>query len=422
MEDYLEIDIKKIIKNIISKWYWVIIPAILIGLSTFLCFYQKPDIYRVTSQFIIVDPPYTANFESRYETTHPEPPSEDALKSIVLNNTIVTTLYELWDCEDKENCSINDFKEDHLFVNFGENSMLTSLSVETESRENATLLVNKWVALSMAAVESSYYGLDQTTVEYITDQVSIVEEQLREASDNIMLFKEQEDVRELLENEKNSLLAGQQEKLREIRALETVQIDIRNLIAQLAFEDDTASLDQSYRLSYLLIQSRVYSGLIWEDAPVQLLVETAPGAETKTVGEFRSMLENWLSVTDEKTDQLQEDQEVLNEQVLALSGEIQSLSREYDELIQEYARNKEIYNIVNKKYQEIQLTMPDDESSHVKLVSQAIVPEPDDRLPHNTVRNTAIGLVAGGFLGLAGVVIADWWKTTDDTEEPESEY
>jgi uncharacterized protein involved in exopolysaccharide biosynthesis len=90
-------------------------------------------------------------------------------------------------------------------------------------------------------------------------------------------------------------------------------------------------------------------------------------------------------------------------------------------LSQEYVRNQEIYDIVNKKHQEIQLTMPDDESSHVKLVSQAVVPEPEDRLPHNTVRNTAIGLVAGGFLGLAGVVIADWWKATDDSEQPQAE-
>jgi hypothetical protein len=36
------------------------------------------------------------------------------------------------------------------------------------------------------------------------------------------------------------------------------------------------------------------------------------------------MLENWLSVVDEKISQLQEDQESLNKQVLALSGEIQS--------------------------------------------------------------------------------------------------
>lgn len=47
MDDYLEIDLRKIIQNILSKWYWVVIPAAVIGIAVFLyLFLLMPDIYK----------------------------------------------------------------------------------------------------------------------------------------------------------------------------------------------------------------------------------------------------------------------------------------------------------------------------------------------------------------------------------------
>jgi uncharacterized protein involved in exopolysaccharide biosynthesis len=101
-------------------------------------------------------------------------------------------------------------------------------------------------------------------------------------------------------------------------------------------------------------------------------------------------------------------QETFPALVTGLQTRIQALENEKLRLDTDYAIQLSAYEIIAKKYEEVTLTLMEGEGEYARMVSQAVVP--DERLPHNTVRNTAIGLVAGGFLALAGVILFDWWR------------
>lgn len=426
MDDYLEIDLRKIIKNLLSKWYWVVLPAIVIGLGAFLYSYTLPDVYQATARFALTEPPYAANFENRYQTTALQKPSEDALRNLVLNDEIASNLYDLWDCEEKESCTVRQFKQNQLEVAIGDKGMLVSLIVETESRENTALLANTWLKLAMEAVVSNYYGYETDQITFFETQTALSQANLDEAAQRLTDFAGENPL-QILRNELNDHLAGQEQTLQAIRTLENAQVDVQALIAQLEFENPRSLLDPNYRMSYQLIQTRVLNNAVTIQiggsetlgtSLSQLSIEIGNVVETKTVSEFITFLENWLTVIDDTIAQHELAGESLTGNITALQTQIQSLENEAMALQADFERQQTVHEILATKYQEVLLTMPEGESGYVNVVNAASVPAPDDRLPHNTVRNTAIGLIAGGFLGLAGVMVVDWWKTSDEPEEP----
>ena len=49
MNDYLEIDIKKLLKSLLSRWYWIIGVTLLVGITVFLMFFLKKDAFEAKS-------------------------------------------------------------------------------------------------------------------------------------------------------------------------------------------------------------------------------------------------------------------------------------------------------------------------------------------------------------------------------------
>jgi uncharacterized protein involved in exopolysaccharide biosynthesis len=134
-----------------------------------------------------------------------------------------------------------------------------------------------------------------------------------------------------------------------------------------------------------------------------------------TVSEFRGMLENWIATIDDQIAQLAMKEETYLEKINTLEVELRNLNYQKSLLDADYNTYRNTYETLQKKNEEIALTMSDLGSGYVKLASLAAVP--DKRLQHNTIRNTLIGGVAGGILGLAGVVISDWWKTGEEIQD-----
>jgi uncharacterized protein involved in exopolysaccharide biosynthesis len=432
--DYLEIDLHELVRRILSKWYLVIIPTALIGLGAFLFSYLSGDIYEAKATFTLTDPRYVANFESRYATTNQSKPSESALRTLVLNDEIAMHLFELWESPDKPNATLEDFKEGLLEMDIGDKGMTISLSVTSEDPEQAAFLANTWALLALEKVNSIFYGIDQNQVTYFAEQLEKTQTDLTEASDALVTFAGENQLL-LLKNELNAQLAHQMETLQRIRLLETAVLDVEGLLSQLAGESNNATLDPSYRVNYLLIQSRVYNSPVITGMQgtetvgsenftansmtpsTGLQINYADYGDETTVVEFEGMLTDWLDVIESQMTELSQSWDISLEMVTTLQSQIQVLENKEDLLEANYALQLETYKIIANKYEEISLTILEEDGQNAKLVSRAIVP--DKRLSHNTVRNTAIGLATGGFLGLAVVIIMDWWQTGNKKREAE---
>jgi hypothetical protein len=417
MDDYLEIDLRSLVKNILKNWIWIVLPAVIIGLGVFIYTYTRLSRFKAQANFILSDPTYQVNLASGITTNSPILPSKEALTTLLLNDEIVAALFDLWDCDPdvKESCSLKKFKENNLNVNVGPNNMLVTLSVQGESRQNTALLANTWANLAIENINMIFFGLDEGQKTFFAEQVVGAKLAMDQAEADLVVFAKG-DPRVGLSNQLETLIATQRESLYQIRSLVTAKQDLLDLVAQLDAEPANDPLDPSYRLSLTLLQTRIYSGLNWESSPIQVLVDLTDLSDTKTVGGFKAMLENMLDQIDLRIENLDQEQVSLTPQISALQAEIQIIDNEEQTLKMEYNRLKKNYELMAVKLDEVNITLAGNSDSGAIIISLASIPNPDDRLPRNTVRNTAIGALAGGFLGLAGVVIADWWKAEDKLE------
>ena len=97
MEDYLEIDLRQIIKNIFAKWYWVVLPTVLFGISIFLYSYLiMPDFYRAKATIIITDPRNISAFHDISEKYELPKPSATAIQRLALSDDIILQLFDIY--------------------------------------------------------------------------------------------------------------------------------------------------------------------------------------------------------------------------------------------------------------------------------------------------------------------------------------
>ncbi len=419
--DYLEIDLRELIKRILPKWYWIAILALVLGAGAFVYSFTLPDIYEARATFAVTDPRYTANFDSRYATNNPAKPSESTIRSLVLNDEIAKTLFDLWESPDKADAKLASFKE-RLTVTLGDKGMTVTLTVQSKDPEHAAFLADAWAGLALAKVNEVFYGVNQDQVALFEQQLASTATDLETASEDLVTFAGQNEL-PVLRNELTSVLAAQAETGQKMRLLEAAILDLEGLAAQLETTPDDAPLDISLRISALLVQSRLYGSpvvtgvqtthsdtydITAANAGAGLQFDLAGLDGETTARAFEALLEGWLAVLDAQLLSLAEVYGTYPALVTTLQTRIQALENEKQRLNTDYGVQMSAYEIIAKKYEEVTLTMMDGEGEHARMVSQAVVP--DERLPHNTVRNTAIGLVAGGFLGLAGVIVFDWWR------------
>jgi uncharacterized protein involved in exopolysaccharide biosynthesis len=422
MDDYFEIDLRKLIKNILRKWYWVLIPAVLIGLGIYIFSANLPDLYEAKAILALVEPAYQVDFTGQDLRPNQSDPSEGALQSLVLNDKIASALFDLWDCPTNQNCTLNQFRNNSLDVEIGERGQLVTLIVTTKDRELSALIANTWADLSINEINRSFYGFAPDLITYFELQAASFKNQLDDAGQRLIDF-EADNTISLLKNQLSSLIASQVETLRGIRVLQQARADSQILLTQLDFELPDDVLDSSYQLSFYLIQSRIFtipiSGESQTVTPLQINVDLAGETGTTTVGEFELLIENWIDVIDERLLNLSSVEDTLNSEITSLQAQIQSQENELARLRADYERIESVFEILTLKYDEIRVSMPERDHGYVRLVSSASVPDPGNKVSHNTNRNMVIGIIIGAILGLAAIVVVDWWQVPDDSNEIE---
>jgi len=425
MEDYLEIDLRQIIKNIFAKWYWVVLPTVLFGISIFLYSYLiMPDFYRAKATIIITDPRNISAFHDISEKYELPKPSATAIQRLALSDDIILQLFDIWDFDEKSKMTLTGFRE-ILDIEASDNATLYTLSVEFSNALAAANLANVWADLVVEKVNSDYFNYDKELVEKYGLQLSAAKLKMDQADAAIIDFIES-DPRTLLADRLSSMKAEQAHNFWKQRQLRDAKFDTLGILSQLENEDDDAQVDNSFRINFLLLQARLYSGgsEIMLESPVnnfsQFSLELGnQNLEYMTVGDFRSIIENWIIVIDNQIAQLETEEESYLSTINQLESEQLSLAYQIRILNSDFDSVSQIYNVLLEDYEEIKLSMEITGSAYVKLTSSAAVP--DESLPHNTVRNTLIGLVAGGFLGLIGVIIVDWWKSGNVSKELKEE-
>ena len=172
MDDVIEIDIKKIIRKLLGKWYWIVGSAFVVGLATFLIFFLKPDVFESKVMVALIQPRYEANFNSDITTSDITSPTEAFIKNAVLTNEIVAQLFQIWVGSETKDVTIDAFTEQNLTVSLDGKGTIVNLSVKSDTAEKAAELANLWGELAVKQINSTYFGIDQEQVTYFETQLA----------------------------------------------------------------------------------------------------------------------------------------------------------------------------------------------------------------------------------------------------------
>jgi len=415
MDDYLEIDIKKILKKLISKWYWIIGAALLIGLATFFFFYLKKDVYESKAIIALVQPRFEAQFKSNITTSDLAMPSEGFLTDAVLSNEIVQELFAAWTNPEKNEVPLESFKKS-LNVTLNSKGAVIILAVRATTPQEAADLTNLWAELAVKQINTTYYGIDADQVVYFEEQIESAKFAYDKSGDDLIEFAAK-DNSDYLQIQLDNVNAKVGDTLQRRAVLEAAESDVMGMVQYLGAYDLEAIVRPSDLLNFTLIQSRVYgssvvSGL--DGSPIQLQLVIDSNEQDLTNREFIEVLNGWTATLQNEISNLDAENTALVSEIMELQSAIKTFQQERSLLETDYALNETTYKTLKTKLEEVRLNI-DSAESNAKMLSVAIPPE--EAIPHNTVRNTLIALIAATVLASIAILLFDWWKTDKEPEE-----
>lgn len=412
MDDYLEIDLKKIIRTLFDKKFWIIGVTLAIGLAVFLFFFLKPDEFESKAMIALIQPRYEAQFDSDITTTDPAMPGEALITNAALSNEIVQQLFTEWSEPQKDEMSLDSFKENALKVSLESKGAVVTLSVKANTPEEAARLANLWADLTTKLLNSTYYGIDEAQVVYFQDQLEQAK-LARDTSSNALVEFAATDISNYLGIQLSNIDAQVGDTLQRKQLFEAAVFDIQGLLDYLPDADPEASVRQNDLLNFTLIQTRVYGSPVvtgLAGSPTQLQLAYQASNESITYREFVATLKDWIIVLDASIAELDVTNQALAAQVTALQSQINNIQMDRSLLETDYDLNESTYKTLKTKLEEVLLNF-DPSRGNAQVLSKAIPPE--ESLPHGTVKNTLIAMVAGIILSSIAVLLLNWWKTED---------
>jgi uncharacterized protein involved in exopolysaccharide biosynthesis len=435
MDDVIEIDLRKLILNLLANWKWILGISFVFGLVAFLYSYLQPDVYQAKAVIAIVKPRYIANFDPQYQTVNTGSPTSKALLDVVNSDSIISQVYTAWQSEQKELVSFDNFRDNALEATAGGDQTILILKVSLKDPAEAAKLANQWARLSVKLINLLYSGVDESQLAFFDQQIEISTGNMRNAENALVEF-EAADQTALLQNELDSLLALQFEGLRKQRLLQNTRKDALGILQTLEANPVNAPVVSQIQENFKVLQLRLYTdpGISqtssqiqlntntafgetplqfelnvepgFEQVPIQLQLSDASGIVTISTADLRKLITDWIAVLEDHYQELEENTSKVETQVLDYQQQLSEFNNKRQALELEYSVVKETYGTLLRKQKEVRISS-DDHNGDAQLASLAKVPE--ERLPHNTVRNTIIGLVTGGILAILFVLLWDWF-------------
>ncbi|PKO09672.1 MAG: hypothetical protein CVU40_10285 [Chloroflexi bacterium HGW-Chloroflexi-2] len=412
MDDVIEIDLRKLILNLLANWKLIIGISFVLGLAAFLYSFLQPDIYQAKAVIAVTKPRYIANFDPQYQTVNTTAPTSKALLDVVNSDVILSQVYDFWQGEKKELVSFDNFRDNAIEASAGGDTSILVLKVMLENPNEAAALANQWAQLSVKRINSLYSGVDDNQLLFFDNQIEITTQNLDNAKIALEEF-EARDQSTLISNELDSLFALQSSSLRKQRLLENARQDALGILQTLENSNASTQVVSQIHDNFKVLQLRLYADSGFEQSPLQLQLSNSPVGESLTVAQLRILINDWVEVLDDQYEELEGNTTLVEEQVLAYQQQLRKYYNQHQTLELQYKVIKDTYETLLRKQREVRISS-DEHSGDAQVASQARVPE--ERMPHNTVRNTAIALVAGGILEVIFVILHGWFKEKNNQQ------
>ncbi len=419
MDDITEIDLRKVIIDLLAGWKWIVGITLLVGIAVFVFSLLQMN-YTATALVVITEPRYLPNFDSQLQTTDKTPPTNKALVDLAMSGEIVRKMYDAWESRDKAKTTLAEYQEKYLIASVGSDPTIVVLSVQADTPEMASSLANAWAQTTVEVANRLFYGTSATTNNDFTAQIVDVKANLLAAEQALSSFESRNRI-SIWKNELASLLAQQSDWLRKQRLIEDTTRDAAGFIKQVQELEEGQPVPASLQTNFMVLQLKVYNDLttatrISESmlvssesvTPLQVQLPDSNQLQPLSKTDFVKQAQEWIEDLKSQSEEIQNSVGQLSSQVTSLQQQIQDQTSERERLELEYENSQKIYSTFMKKNEELKVTSGELYAS-AQVASSALTPEePDSR---NTIRNTAIALAMGFILSAGFVFIKNWWQS-----------
>jgi uncharacterized protein involved in exopolysaccharide biosynthesis len=419
MDDELEIDLRKVIRNLLKRWMWIVGFALLVGLVAFGFTFLQPRGYEASAVIALTRPLNLPNFDPRYQTmTNPLTINNKIVSDVALGDEVVQLLFEEWNEPEKKPTDLQAFVKRNLKVESGQDATIAILKVRLKDPQEATRLARLWAEEVVQRINLTYSGRDEAQIAFFQEQVTTAEQRLQAAAQALQEFEAQNQ-RASLQNQLDSLSAQQAEYLRRLRVIEAVQADGKVFLDQIKSLPKDSRLSSQEQTNLFLLQMRIYGDTIAGIASASQVQLSLPELNSETtVGEYQQALTTWLAALQTQKSELEAVLQTFPPQIEQLQGQIQALDSERQRLDLEYQLARETLTTLRRKLDEAQIAV-EDSKGYASIVAYPAVPK--NPAPRGTLRNTALATVLGGFLAVFGVLVWDWWRSEEEVPAPARE-
>lgn len=409
MDDVIEIDLRKIILTLIQYRFWIAGFGVLAGVAVFLFFFLQPRMYEATAVIALTKPRYIPNFDPRYQTVTTTTLTNKVAIDIARSDEIAIYVFDSWNDPDKELSQRRAFQENNMIAKAGGDASVITLTIRLESPEEAARLANLWAQRVVERLNTLYSGQDQNQLTFFEAQIAIAQQNLRKAENALAEF-EGRNAANALQTQLDALLMRQQELLWRKNQVELLQQDGQALLAEVENLNQSNVVPSELQIRLLMLQLRQYGNLPSADSgsisfpQLQLALPAAPASQT--VGEFRAAVQQWLGVLENQRGEIETLLMEYPQNLTELQNRIEAFHQERQRLELEREVAADTYATLNRKYQEVRISM-DDSTGDAKVASRALPPiRPASR---GTVTYTLAAVLGGVVLAAAFVLMRDWW-------------
>lgn len=399
-----EIDLKKYIRFLFSKWVWFLISVILVCALIGLYLSFSPDNYEAAAMVIITRARNVPNFDSRFETITNFAPAYKAYLDLASSDELWQPLLEQWRASHTDSeWTLENFKRIGK-ATAGSDQSVIILTVKWKDSDEAARLTNDWAEAFVRLSNEIYGGKSQDQLLFFQQQLNDSRMDLEKKSTTLEEFMAKNSP-EKVDNELQALLSEQQDYLTRQRSYSSRLMDAQSIIEQLKARpaNVTSVADQ---VTFLMLQTRLYTT---SGSSTPFLMQIDPNTiNSGGKSDQISMLETWVEAMENQSVLVEQHLKALEPKILIKQQELQVLTDEKARLVREQDVAKETLTTMARKVDESRiLTM--DETGDVKLVSNAF--PPDKPVPHNTIQYTIIaGAVVVVLIGII-LTILYWWRS-----------
>ncbi|MFZ3079306.1 MAG: Wzz/FepE/Etk N-terminal domain-containing protein [Bellilinea sp.] len=409
MDDVIDIDLRKIITDLLTGWKWIAAFTLLAGIAVFLFSYLQPRFYSATTLVAITPPRYLPSFENQNARVIATSPTNKAIVDLALSDDVVRDVFQAWKSSTQASGTLGQFRQDYLEAAVGGDPAIVVLRVRAESPDLAFKLANDWAQATVASANRLFYDTDAGLTTGFEAQITRIEQELQAAEQALSDFESRDQI-SILNNELTSLLAQQADWLSKQRLIENSIRDAAGFIAQVDGLGEDTAVPASMQTNFMVLQLKVYNNPSPSQAgasPLQIQLPATSGLQPLAKADFVTLVQGWIDNLNAQSEEIQASIDQLSGQITALQQQIQDQKNEKAQLTLDYEKFQETYAALIQKNEEVKISSSDLYAS-IQIASSASLPEKSDA--RNTVRNTAIALVMGFILSLGFVLVLNWWR------------